>query len=46
MTTSADDEAAIVAVSLDYFEGWFEGDVARMDEAPASGACETFARDR
>jgi hypothetical protein len=34
VTTLADDEAAIVAVSLEYFEGWwFEGDVARMDEA-------------
>jgi hypothetical protein len=33
MTSLADDEAAIVAVSLDYFEGWFEGDVARMDKA-------------
>jgi hypothetical protein len=33
MTALADDEAAIVAVSLDYFEGWFEGDVARMDKA-------------
>ena len=27
------DEAAVVAAALDYFEGWFEGDVARMDRA-------------
>jgi Putative lumazine-binding len=27
------DEAAIVGVALDYFEGWFEGDAARMDRA-------------
>jgi hypothetical protein len=27
------DEAAIVATALDYFEGWFEGDVARMQRA-------------
>jgi Putative lumazine-binding len=33
MTTLVDDEAAIVAVSLDYFEGWFAGDAARMHEA-------------
>jgi hypothetical protein len=33
MTPLADDKEAIVAVALDYFEGWFGGDVARMDEA-------------
>jgi Putative lumazine-binding len=27
------DEAAIVGAVLDYFEGWFEGDAARMDRA-------------
>jgi putative lumazine-binding protein len=27
------DEAAVVAVALDYFEGWFDGDVERMDRA-------------
>ena len=27
------EEAAVVAVALDYFEGWFEGDVTRMDRA-------------
>jgi hypothetical protein len=27
------EEAAVVAVVLDYFEGWFEGDVTRMDRA-------------
>ena len=29
----AAEEAAVVAVALDYFEGWFEGDTARMDRA-------------
>jgi Putative lumazine-binding len=28
-----DDEAAVVAAALDYFEGWFDGDVERMDRA-------------
>jgi hypothetical protein len=27
------DEAAIVEVVLDYFEGWYDGDVARMKRA-------------
>jgi putative lumazine-binding protein len=27
------DEAAIVAPALDYYEGWFEGDAARMTRA-------------
>jgi hypothetical protein len=27
------DQAAIVAAVLDYFEGWFDGDTARMDRA-------------
>jgi len=27
------DEAAIVAAALDYYEGWFEGDAARMERA-------------
>jgi hypothetical protein len=27
------DEAAIVATALDYFEGWFDGDVTRMRRA-------------
>jgi putative lumazine-binding protein len=27
------DEAAVVATALDYFEGWFDGDVARMERA-------------
>jgi hypothetical protein len=27
------DETAIVATALDYFEGWFDGDAARMDQA-------------
>ena len=31
MTTS--DQEAIVATALDYFEGWFDGDVARMRRA-------------
>ena len=28
-----DDESAIVATVLDYFEGWFEGDPTRMERA-------------
>ena len=27
------DEDLIAATVLDYFEGWFEGDAARMDRA-------------
>ena len=27
------ERAAIVATALDYFEGWFDGDVARMERA-------------
>jgi Putative lumazine-binding len=27
------ERAAIVATALDYFEGWFDGDVERMDRA-------------
>ena len=32
-TKTSSDEAAVVAAALDYFEGWFEGDAARMDRA-------------
>jgi Putative lumazine-binding len=32
-TIRPDDAAAIRACILDYFEGWFEGDVERMDRA-------------
>lgn len=28
-----DDHAAVEAVALDYFEGWFAGDIERMDRA-------------
>src|SRR5919108_2975195 len=27
------DEVAVVQAALDYFEGWFEGDAARMERA-------------
>jgi hypothetical protein len=27
------DQAAVVATALDYFEGWFDGDPARMERA-------------
>jgi len=30
---SAADEAAVVGVVLDYFEGWFQGDAGRMERA-------------
>ena len=32
-TIGPDDEAAIRACILDYFEGWFDGDPVRMDRA-------------
>jgi hypothetical protein len=32
-TIAPDDEAAIRRCLLDYFEGWFDGDAARMDRA-------------
>ena len=32
-TISPDDDAAIRRCILDYFEGWFDGDAARMDRA-------------
>ena len=32
-TDTATDKAAIESVVLDYFEGWFEGDAARMERA-------------
>ena len=31
--TTSTDEAAVVATALDYFEGWFDGDPARMERA-------------
>ncbi len=31
--SSPDDWALIVAVAHDYFEGWFDGDVSRMERA-------------
>ena len=33
MTKSLTDEALITETVLDYFEGWFSGDVERMDRA-------------
>ena len=32
-SASADERAAVVQAALDYFEGWFEGDAARMERA-------------
>ena len=32
-TTSSDDAEAVVAAALDYFEGWFDGNEARMERA-------------
>ena len=32
-TTAMTDEAAVVSTALDYFEGWFDGDVERMEQA-------------
>ena len=31
--SASEDEAALVATALDYFEGWFQADVERMDRA-------------
>jgi len=31
--TTSTEEAAVVAAALDYFEGWFDGDPARMERA-------------
>jgi len=31
--TTSTEEAAVVATALDYFEGWFDGDPARMERA-------------
>jgi len=31
--TTSSDAAAVVAAALDYFEGWFDGDEARMERA-------------
>jgi hypothetical protein len=43
---SAEDEAAIRRAVHDYFEGWFEGDAARMERALHPGlAKRTLARD-
>jgi hypothetical protein len=31
--SSADDRAGVVRTALDYFEGWFDGDAARIERA-------------
>jgi hypothetical protein len=31
--SSADDRAAVIRTALDYFEGWFDGDAARIERA-------------
>jgi len=31
--STSTDRIAVVATALDYFEGWFDGDVARMERA-------------
>jgi hypothetical protein len=46
-TVRPDDAAAIRACLLDYFEGWFDGDAARMDRALHPGlAKHALAQDR
>ena len=46
-TIRPDDEAAIRACILDYFEGWFDGDVGRMDLALHPGlAKHSIGQDR
>ena len=32
-TNSSDDDAAIKVTALNYIEGWYEGDAARMESA-------------
>jgi hypothetical protein len=39
------DEAAIVAAALDYFEGWFDGDAARMERALHPGLAKRALRE-
>jgi hypothetical protein len=36
-TIRPEDEVAIRACLLDYFDGWFDGDAARMDRALHAG---------
>jgi hypothetical protein len=46
-TIRPEDEAAIRACLLDYFEGWFDGDADRMDRALHAGlAKHAFGQDR
>jgi hypothetical protein len=40
-----EDEAAIVATALDYFEGWFDGDVTRMHRALHPGLAKRALND-
>ena len=40
-----EEEAAIVATALDYFEGWFDGDVARMRRALHPGLAKRALED-
>ena len=35
-----DDETAIRKTALDYIEGWYEGDAARLEKRPTSGTGE------
>jgi hypothetical protein len=41
--TLSAEEAAVVATARDYFEGWFDGDVARMDRALHPNLCKRRA---
>jgi hypothetical protein len=43
-TNTSSDEAAVVAVALDYFDGWFEGDASRMDRALHPGLAKRSLR--
>ncbi len=45
-TATEIDRTAIIGVVLDYFEGWFSGDAARMERALHPELCKrSFARD-
>ena len=45
-TATEIDRTAVIGVVLDYFEGWFSGDAARMERALHPELCKrSFARD-
>ncbi len=41
---TAEDQRAVTATALDYFEGWFDGDAARMERALHPDLCKRAIR--